>query len=213
MPGTPWRLPARIETERLVLRRYEATDADEMSRVIFASCAHLSPFMPWARAEPLSPHDRAALLATFMNDFDAAKDFTIGIFERNGGAYVGGTGFHTRLGEGILEIGFWIAVDHEGRGYITEAVLAQTRVALGFAGAERVEIHHVPGNTRSRAVAQRCGYSFEGRAQTFMPGVPELEPTDMWAATAVHLAKEPLASFPAPRLVDADGSELPWPTS
>ncbi|MBC7297829.1 MAG: GNAT family N-acetyltransferase [Demequina sp.] len=211
MAESRWNIPHRIVTERLVLRRYQAADAEQMSRVVTASSQYLAPWMPWARAEPLPPAERAALINTLIADFDERRDFTMGIFLRDAGDYVGGTGLHTRLGAGVLEIGYWIARDQQGRGYATETVLALTRVALAFAGAERVEIHHTPDNVTSRAVPQRCGFSYDGRALTPMPGVPDAEPTDMWSATPEHLASTPFASTPRPHLFDVDGHELPWP--
>jgi RimJ/RimL family protein N-acetyltransferase len=212
MPETAWRVPHRIVTDRLTLRRYRVDDAEQMSRVILASKDHLAPFMPWARAEPLPPANRAELLDMFMGDYDEGHDFPMGIFARDTGAYVGGTGLHTRLGPGALEIGYWIAHDQQGKGSVSEAVLALTHVALTLVGAERVEIHHTPENIRSLAVPQRCGYSYEGRELTLMPGVADVEPTDIWSATAENLAREPLASAPRPQAFDAADRELPWPS-
>ncbi|MCB2413714.1 GNAT family N-acetyltransferase [Demequina sp. TTPB684] len=211
MPETAWHVPHRIDTERLTLRRYRADDAEQMSRVALASKQHLATFMPWARAEPLPPADRAELLEKFMSDFDEGRDFAMGIFARNTGEYMGGAGFHTRLGPGALEIGYWVAVDHEGKGYITEAVLALTHVALTLMSAERVEIHHVPENVKSRAVPQRCGYSYDGRELTLMPGVEGVEPTDIWSATAENLTREPLASVQRPLAFDAEDNLIAWP--
>jgi len=211
MPETAWRVPHRIETDRLTLRRYRADDAEQMSRVILASKDHLATFMPWARAEPLSPVDRAELLDRFVADYDEGRDFAMGIFTRDTDTYVGGTGFHARLGPGALEIGYWISSDNQGKGYISEAVLALTQVALVLVGAERVEIHHVPENIASRAVPRRCGYSYDGRELTLMPGVEGVEPTDIWSATTENLSREPLASAPLPRAFDAADREMPWP--
>ncbi len=210
MAETRWSIPRRIVTERLTLRRYAADDAAEMSRVALASKPQLTPFMPWARAEPLPPEERAELLNTLMAEFDEGRDFSMGIYLRETGAYIGGTGLHTRLGPGVLEIGYWIAHDQRGHGYATEAVLALTQVALVLAGAERVEIHHTPDNVHSRGVPQRCGYSYDGRELTLMPGVIDVEPTDMWFATAEHLESQPLAATPRPHAFDADGQELAW---
>jgi RimJ/RimL family protein N-acetyltransferase len=211
MPETPWRVPHRIETERLVLRRYEPSDVDEMARVIIASRHYLAPWMPWARDEPIDRAERSELIVTFMREYDDGTDFTMGIFLRDAGAYVGGTGLHTRLGEGILEIGYWIAADRQRNGYVTEAATALTQVAIDFAGAERVEIHHLPRNLHSRAIPERCGYTYEGRHETLMPGVEELEAADVWVATEENLETGLLASTPRPRLYDAAGWGLEWP--
>lgn len=210
MPETPWRLPHRIETERLVLRRYEPSDVDEMARVIIASRHYLAPWMPWARDEPISLTERSELIATFMREYDDGTDFTMGIFLRDSGAYVGGTGLHTRLGEGILEIGYWIAADRQRNGYVTEAATALTQVAIDFAGAERVEVHHLPRNLHSRAIPERCGFTYEGRHETLMAGVEGLEAADIWVATEENLETGLLASTPRPRLYDAAGWGLEW---
>ena len=51
----------------------------------------------------------------------------------------------------------------QGQGYITEAVRAQTRFALDVLGARRIEIRMDARNVRSKAVAERAGYTLEGR--------------------------------------------------
>jgi RimJ/RimL family protein N-acetyltransferase len=211
MSDTPWRIPHRIETERLVLRRYEVSDAPEMARVTIASRHYLAPWMPWARDEPISADERLKLLATFMRDYDECIDFPMGIFLRDTGDYLGGAGLHTRLGVGILEIGYWIAANKQRNGYVTEAATALTQVAINFAGAERVEIHHVPTNLHSRAVPERLDYTYECRQQALIPGVEDVEATDIWVATLHNLQTGLLASTPRPRLFDAAGAELTWP--
>jgi len=211
MSETPWRIPRRIETARLTLRRYETSDVEEMSRVIIASRHYLAQWMPWARDEPITKEERAELVATFMREYDEDVDFVMGIFLSDSGTYVGGTGLHTRLGEGILEIGYWIAATQQRNGYVTEAALALTQIAIDFAGAERVEIHHVPTNLHSRAVPERLDYTYEGRHETLMPGVEELEAADIWVATEDNLETGLLSSTPRPRVFDATGRELAWP--
>lgn len=211
MPETPWRIPARIETERLIVRRYEATDAEDMSRVTAASKDYLAPWLPWARDEPLDAHERAQLLTRFMSEFDECSEFAMGIFLKDTREYIGGTGFHTRLGPGILEIGYWIAADRQRNGYVTEAAVTLTQVGLDYAGAERVEIHHLPRNLLSRAVPERAGYTYERRAETVMPGVAEFEATDIWVATDDNLREGLLAATPRPSLFTRDSQPLAWP--
>lgn len=211
MSTSRWNVPRRIETERLVLRRYEPADVNEMSRVIIDSRHYLARWMPWARDEPISQDDRSELVATFMSEYDDSIDFVMGIFLRDSGGYVGGTGLHTRLGAGILEIGYWIAADRQRNGYVTEAAIALTQVGLDFADAERIEIHHVPRNLNSRAIPERLGYTYEGRHQPLMPGVEELDATDIWVATSDNLESGLLASTPRPHLFDAQGTEFEWP--
>ena len=51
-------LPARIETDRLVLRPWTTDDAEALGVAITESLDHLRPWMPWTAAEPVSLADR-----------------------------------------------------------------------------------------------------------------------------------------------------------
>ncbi len=50
-----------------------------------------------------------------------------GIFDSNETVVLGGSGLHTRIGPGALEIGYWVQADHIGKGYATEVCAALTR--------------------------------------------------------------------------------------
>ncbi|GAA5518783.1 hypothetical protein Lsed01_01216 [Demequina sediminis] len=202
-----WTVPARIETERLAVRRYVPEDAAAMSTVIPANREHLARFLPWAVAEPVSTSERAATVARFIAEHEQGADFPMGMFDRATGDYVGGSGFHTRRGPGVLEIGYWIRADREGEGLVTEAVVALTRVALAYAKAASVEIHHVPGNVRSAAVPRRAGFTARGLAAP-LGDEPAME---RWTIDAAALRREPLASAPPPLLFDDAGTALAWP--
>lgn len=63
---------------------------------------------------------------------------------------------------GTWEIGFWMAKEHRGNGYMAEAVTVLTHWSLTKLGAERLEWRAEVGNTGSRAVAERAGFRVEG---------------------------------------------------
>ena len=79
----------------------------------------------------------------------------------------------TRRGAGTGEIGFWTAPEHRGRGYATEASRAVIRWAMTRAEIDRVEWRAEVGNTSSRAVADRIGFTMEGvlRSAVVLDGV------------------------------------------
>ncbi len=61
-----------------------------------------------------------------------------------------------------FEIGYWCRVGCTGQGLVTEAVRALNRVAFDQLGARRVEVRMDGSNQRSRRVAERAGFTFEG---------------------------------------------------
>ena len=161
--------PYRIETERLVLRCWDPRDAPLLHEAIGASLDELRPWMPWAADEPRTLDERVELLRAFRGRFDLGEDFPYAIFSPDESRVLGGTGLHTRVGEGALEIGYWIRSDSQGSGLATEASAALTRVALQVCGADRVEIHVEPANERSASIPRRLGFVEEATLRRRLP--------------------------------------------
>ena len=131
-----------------------------MLAAIAASHDHLRAWMPWAEASPTDESVRAFLEPAARNfGGDSAANYAITLGD--GGEYVGGCGLHQRVGEGALEIGYWIEARHQGQGLITEAVRLLTSTAFGLAGVLRLEIHCDEANVRSAAVPARLGYHLD----------------------------------------------------
>lgn len=153
-----WCPPEQIELPAVgaVVRRYRAGDADALHDVIEVSRDHLRPFMAWADQ---SREDTRRFVAQAVSDWDAGRNWVVGIFDRHSGALLGGSGLHRRSGPEVLEIGYWRAVDAGGRGLVTATAGALTAAALTDPGVERVEIRCDVANRASAAVPRRLGYA------------------------------------------------------
>ena len=159
-----------IRTERLVLRCWEPGDAPLLADAIDSSLDHLRPWMPWAYDEPRSLDERIGLLRGFRGRFDLGEDFVYGVFARDEGQALGGSGLHTRAGEGALEIGYWIRASAVGRGYAREATAALARVAIRVCGVDRVEIRVDPANDASLRIPRALGFAEEATLRRRLPG-------------------------------------------
>jgi RimJ/RimL family protein N-acetyltransferase len=171
--------PYRIETERLVLRCWEPSDASALKEAVDSSLDHLRPWMPWAENEPQTIEEKVELLRRFRGNFDLGQDFVMGIFGRDESEVVGGSGLHTRAGDGALEIGYWIRASRAGDGLGTECTAALTRVAFECCGVDRMEIRVEPANERSAAIPKKLGYTAEARLRRRLPAAGGGEPRDM----------------------------------
>jgi RimJ/RimL family protein N-acetyltransferase len=67
------------------------------------------------------------------------------------------------IADGGAEVGYWTAPWGRGRGATAEAVGAVCRWGFGALGLQRVLWRAGVGNWGSRAVAERCGFTVEGR--------------------------------------------------
>jgi RimJ/RimL family protein N-acetyltransferase len=70
------------------------------------------------------------------------------------------------------DTGFWVRKNAQGRGFATEATNALLRYAFCVFGMRRVGTTHSEGNTASRRIVEKLGFTPEGihRAANPLPG-------------------------------------------
>jgi len=144
--------PEEIPAGPILLRRWRLEDAPALNRAIQDSFDHVHPWMPWAAERPSLEHTQAWIARP-------DNDFTYGMF--SGGEVAGGCGLHGRRGPHVLEIGYWVAVHHVGKGYARAAAGALTEAALALPEIDHVEIRCDEANLASAAVPRRLGYRLE----------------------------------------------------
>lgn len=160
--------PEMINAGELVLKRWEPEWAEASTAAILESLPELKPFLPWAK-DGYTVEDSREFIARSSKEWDEGTLFNYAIFSAAGetnGELLGAIGLMTRKGPGVLEIGYWLRTSFAGRGYMTKAVRALTRVALTLAGIERVAIQHDVTNGASAAVAAKAGFIETRRFET-----------------------------------------------
>ena len=175
----------RIETSRLVLRCWSPSDAPLLEAAVTESLDHLRPWMQWAHNEPEPIESRVERLRRYRASFDLGRDFVYGILNPAETAVLGGSGLHTRAGPSALEIGYWIHVDHVGKGYASEASAALTRVGFEVHEVRRIEIHCDPDNATSAVIPERLGFTHEATLKDHGIGATG-EPRDAMLWTMVR---------------------------
>jgi RimJ/RimL family protein N-acetyltransferase len=170
--------PYLVRTERLTLRCWEPRDAALLKDALDTSLDHLRPWMPWAADEPQPLEQKADLLRAFRGRFDLGEDFVYGIFTPDEQEVVGGSGLHTRVGPGALEIGYWLRASREGSGLGREAAAALALVAFRVCRVDRVEIHVDPENARSLGIPRALGFAEEATLRRRLPAGEGQAPRD-----------------------------------
>jgi RimJ/RimL family protein N-acetyltransferase len=152
--------PTRIETERLVLRPWREDDLPALHAAQIRNQPHLARFMPWAVTLPTQAEMHERVLQWQVKK-PGQREVVYGVFTPEG-RVVGGTGYHERVGEFGLEIGYWVDLHFQGKGYVTEWVAAMVKLGIEVLKLDRLEIHCDPLNVRSAAVPDRLGFVCEG---------------------------------------------------
>ena len=154
-----------IETDRLILRCPQPGDGAVVNAAVCESLDALRPFMPRAQSAPSL--EESELVCRRAQARWLREDLALSMFERaadgSEGRYLGGSGLHRILWDvRRFEIGYWCRSGCAGQGFITEAVRALNRFAFDRLDARRVEVRMDGRNERSRRVAERAGFTFEG---------------------------------------------------
>lgn len=147
----------RIETARTLLRCFAPSDVDALARAVTESVAHLRPWMPWAVHEPVPHAKRLEWLRTSRGHFDLGSDYTYGIFEPESGRLIGSAGLKMGATVDERELGYWLHVDHVGRGLATEVAMALVRVGFDVESLSCIDVRCDPENAPSARVAQKLG--------------------------------------------------------
>ena len=184
----------RIESERLVIRCYNPTDALYLQKAVQESVDHLRPWMPWVKDEPEELKVKIERLRLFRADFDLSKNYNYGVFDPDETELVGGIGLHSDIGPNAFEIGYWIHVNQDNKGYATEMTSALTKVAFEVEKVNRVEIHCDPKNIKSAAIPKKLGYVFEATLRNRCENIEgELIDSMIWSLLKEDYLKSPAA--------------------
>ncbi|WII70815.1 GNAT family protein [Bdellovibrio sp. 22V] len=153
-------LPESLTGERVTLRKHNLELAETMFQYIDQDRKRLV-HLPWVDFTH-GVHDERDYIEMTHREWEDFKMFDYGLFRNEGDVYMGNIGVHTIAWDhDRCELGYWILGNFEGHGYVSEGVrlLEKTLFDVGF---HRIEIHCSGANTRSGAVAERCGYKLEG---------------------------------------------------
>jgi len=177
--------PARIETDRLVLRRPRLDDAAEVF-ARYASDPEVSRYMAW----PLHRTPDTTRLFLEFSESEWAK-WPAGpyVVELRDGTLIGGAGFafETRY---RASTGYVFARDAWGKGYATETVNAMVKVAETMGLARLYALCHVDHKPSSH-VLEKCGFEREGILRRYLefPNLGDGGPAD------VHCYSKTFAAF------------------
>ena len=153
----------KIETPRLLIRPVQLGDEVEISAAINRSLESLQRWMPWAKDPSFETTKKFVENAVKNRSTNSFRDFPLVAVHKGDHKIISATGFNeeSEFDIGVYEIGYWIDVQYQGQGFVTEFVTAITRFAFEYLGAIRIQIATQIENEKSVSVAKRCGFSCE----------------------------------------------------
>ena len=120
---------------------------------------YLRQWLPWLD-HVQSCEDTAAFIESTMAAASSGGVPNFAIIHE--GALCGVAGFHgIDSVQGIGSIGYWLAESYTGKGIVTESVRVLLKIGFDDFDLSRIEIRCAVDNRKSRAIAERLGFTRE----------------------------------------------------
>lgn len=164
------RRKVRIETERLTLRLPTHSDFRSWAGLRHQSMEFLTQWEPaWAH-DHLSRKSFTNRVYWAQRAINSGNAMPLFLFRREDEALLGAiTLDNIRRGPAQAgTLGYWIGQDHARQGYMREAILAVVHHAFTQMELSRIEAACLPENKPSRGVLEKCGFKYEGVAQSYL---------------------------------------------
>lgn len=147
-----------LETERLILRCWEESDAEDLYK--YASDPDVGPVAGWP------PHQSIDESRNIINTvFCGAEAYAVCLKSDNRaiGAIELKLNGHTDMTkkEDECELGYWLGKPFWGQGLIPEAAREMLRHAFEDIGMSKVWCGYYEGNARSKRVQEKVGFKYQ----------------------------------------------------
>jgi ribosomal-protein-serine acetyltransferase len=147
--------------DEIVLVLAEDRHAQAMTDLIVRNQRRLARWEPWAE-QPATLDGTRAYIRAALEDFLRGRQISTIIAVDHGQRFVGRCGMRINPYAGSGDIGYWIDGEYEGRGITSRAAAALVTSVFNELGLKKVDLRTSIDNKRSRAVAERLGFGFEG---------------------------------------------------
>lgn len=147
--------------ESIQLRTYEESDAPLLFDKVEKNRPLLRQWLSWVDGTTRPEHSLEFIKRSKQSQYEQ-KGIALGIF-KFGGELIGGMGMHDW--DHMIrkaQIGYWLDKDQQGQGIMHASVKAFLRYLFQQLHLNKVELHYLPNNHKSAAVAKRLGFQIEG---------------------------------------------------
>lgn len=147
-----------LETERLILRRFDESDAENV--YLYAKDPDVGPIAGWP---PHKSVDESR--EVIRNVFSGAEAYAVCL--KSDSKAIGTIELklngHTDMTEkdDECELGYWLGKPFWGQGIIPEAVREILRHAFEDIGMNKVWCGYYDGNVKSKRVQEKCGFRYQ----------------------------------------------------
>ena len=146
--------------ENISLEFLEEIHAESLLNVVNANRVHLRQWLPWVDNMQTVAHFKYYINDCKKRAIDKTDFGFAIIIDKN---IVGRIGLHhINQQNKIGEIGYWLADEMQGKGIVKRCCKSIINFAFTELGLNRIEIKCAVGNEKSKAVAEKLQFKYEG---------------------------------------------------
>lgn len=180
------RLRLKVNDEIELVQLLEE-DAEIVFELIEKNRSHLEPWLPWAPKTKTVENERQ-FLHSVNTGARRTGEIVFGIYV--GSALSGAIGINVmNKDSNSAELGYWLDAEASGKGVMTSAVVRLMQYCFEELALNRVGIYASVKNTKSRAVIERAGCSFEGILRAYVRVNNEYHDAAMYSMLASDFKK------------------------
>ncbi|MEO6298415.1 MAG: GNAT family protein [Paracoccaceae bacterium] len=160
----------KIETERMTLRLPGHPDFRQWAQLRDVSTDHLSQWEPVRAADHLTRRAFTNRVYWAGRSEVQGTALPLLLFRRQDQQLLGAITLDN-IRRGPVQsgtLGYWTGAPYAGQGYMKEALLALVHYAFTAMDLSRLEAACLPENAPSRGVLEKCGFKYEGVAQSYL---------------------------------------------
>jgi ribosomal-protein-serine acetyltransferase len=180
----------------------EERHAQAMTDLIMRNQRRLARWEPWAE-QPQTVDGTRAYIRASLEDFVRGRQISTIIVVEHGQLPVGRCGLRINPYVGSADIGYWVDGEYEGRGIVTRSARALISSSFFELGLSKMELRTSIDNARSRAVAERLGFAFEGVLPGALRFARRTDDVALYSVSATHWRRDQ----PAPAHTEPVGVE------
>lgn len=151
-----------METERLIIRRWNESDAENLYK--YARDPDVGPIAGWPAHKSVQES-----LAVIQNVFNGEEAYAVCL--KDDKKAIGAIELKLKGNSGLAErddeceMGFWLGKPFWGKGIIPEAARELLRRAFENLGIKKVWIGYYEGNEKSKRAQEKLGFKFQRKIE------------------------------------------------
>lgn len=164
------RRKVQIETERMSLRQPVMSDFRDWAHLRRTSADFLTEWEPTWAHDHLSRKGFTNRVYWAQRSISGGTAVPLFLIRRQDDRLLGAiTLDNIRRGPSQSgTLGYWIGESHARQGYMREAIPAMVHYAYDRLDLSRIEAACLPSNAASRGLLEKCGFKYEGVAQSYL---------------------------------------------